>query len=151
MSPINFSVDNENDPYFIFSNFYLGKPIEINNVKFKTPQHYYQWMKFDDPIIKQRILNAPTAKSSIQLAKDYHYLINPNFYNNESGFMLNALRAKFSQNPIIGNELKNTKRQINAYIDDKYWSDGNEQLGIKLMQVRSELQNGALSFSNPYK
>jgi len=47
----------------------LDVPITINGVIFPTSEHYYQWQKFNDPIIKQRIINATTPELGFELVK----------------------------------------------------------------------------------
>ena len=142
-------------PYYIFTNYYEKAPFVINTIRYLTPLHYYQSEKFTDPIIKQRIINAQTARMATQLANLNKNLIIKDF--NDNGVMLSALRAKFSQYPDLASELVATmpKQLINHSLEDSYWADGGDgtgsnYLGRLLMQVRDELNNGSLSTSKPY-
>jgi len=144
-------------PYYIFTNFYEGSPLNIAGVMFKTVEHYYQWSKFSDPIIKQRIVNAPTAKMAIDVANKNKYLMIKDHDNIRNDIMLNALRAKFSQYPYLGDELKSTgnKQLIEHYMYDHYWADGGDgsgdnMLGQLLMKVRQELTNSTLTYDKPF-
>lgn len=152
-SSIKFFYDGS--PYFEFSNFYEGSPIVINGQIFKTPEHYYQWQKFIDPVIKSRIISAKTASLAIDTASNNIKLVNPNFKKNEA--MLNALRAKFTQHENLGQILLSTndRQLIEHNMLDDYWSDGGDgsgknKFGILLMQVRTELQHGILNFTTPF-
>jgi N-glycosidase YbiA len=143
-------------PYYEFTNFFEGAPIKINNISFKTAEHYYQWQKFNDPITKMRIINAPTARIATQIADKSNYLVIPNF--DKKSAMLTALRQKFSQYQTLGKILTSTSNKIliEHNMNDDYWSDGGDgsglnMLGILLMQVRDELNNGMLKYVNPAK
>ena len=118
----------------------------VAGVNFLTPEHYYQSEKFTDPIIKQRVINAQTARMAKQIANQNKNLVQQGFSLNENGVMLNALRAKFSQHPNLAAELVATRpRQlINHTLEDSYWGDGGDgsgwnYLGKLLAQVRDEL------------
>lgn len=146
---------DENQPYYIFSNNY-NAPITVNGIIFRTSEHLYQWQKFSDPVIKLRIVGAPTGKMAAEIAEKNKYLIVPDFDSKKDSAMLIALRAKFSQHPDLGKELmstgNNTIIQHNMY--DQYWSDGgngsgSNMLGKHLMKVREELTNGSISFDKP--
>lgn len=149
---------DEYQPYYEFTNFYEGAPIKVNNISFKTAEHYYQWQKFDDPITQNRIINAPTARMATEIAEKSKYLIVPKFNkkNKKNDAMLAALREKFSQYQTLGTVLLSTgdKQLIEHNMYDNYWSDGGDgsglnMLGILLMQVRSELKNATLKYTNP--
>jgi len=138
-------------PYYEFTNFYQGAPIKINDTSFNTTEHYYQWQKFTDPIIRSRIINAPTARMATDIAEKNKHLIIPNF--DKKNAMLIALREKFSQYQILGNVLTSTGNRtlIEHNMNDDYWSDGGDgsglnMLGVLLMQVREELNNGTLKY-----
>jgi N-glycosidase YbiA len=143
-------------PYYEFTNFYEGAPIKINDESFKTAEHYYQWQKFNDPITKLRIINAPTARIATDIADNSKYLIRNDF--DKKNAMLTALREKFRQYQTLGKVLTSTDNKIliEHNMHDDYWSDGGDgsglnMLGILLMQVREELNNGSLKYINPPK
>jgi hypothetical protein len=155
--PSSIKFYDEYQPYYIFTNFYENAPIIINGLLFKTAEHYYQWQKFNDPIIRQRIVNAPTARMSSDIARNNKYLIMPDFNKNKNEAMLKALRAKFSQHPDLGQELVQTgnRQLIEHSMYDDYWADGGDggglnNLGKLLMKVRQELQSGILTYATPY-
>lgn len=142
-------------PYYEFTNFYEDAPIIIRGQNFRTAEHYYQWQKFIDPVIKSRIIAAATAFLAIDTASEHKNLFDPKFSRDEA--MLNALRAKFSQHEDLGRILLSTndRQLIEHNISDDYWSDGGDgsgqnQFGVLLMQVRSELRDGILNFAEPF-
>ncbi|XWV26408.1 hypothetical protein QJ857_gp0661 [Tupanvirus soda lake] len=142
-------------PYYEFTNFYQRAPIRINNIIFKTPEHYYQWQKFDDIVARQRIIDAPTARIASDVAEKHKHLVIPNF--DKENAMLRALRAKFSQYQDLGNLLLSTgnRQLIEHNMYDDYWSDGGDGSGLNifgktLMKVRSELNDGTLTYTRPF-
>jgi ribA/ribD-fused uncharacterized protein len=142
---------DDDTPYYEFTNFYEGAPFKVKGVEFKTPEHYYQWQKFNDPIARSRIVNAPTARIASDIAEQNKHLVILNFVKDTA--MLNALREKFSRYRDLGKLLVSTSdRQLilhNMY--DDYWSDGGDgsgsnKFGRLLMQIRNELRSGILSY-----
>ena len=138
----------------MFSNFSEIFPFVIKNISYKTPVHYYQAERFSDPVTKQRIINAQTARIANQIANNNKNLLLARADDNT--LMFNALRAKFSQHPDLATTLVATspKRLINHSLEDSYWADGGDGsgsnfLGKLLEQVRTELASGTLT-SNPY-
>lgn len=95
---------------------------------------------------------------ALDIARNNKNVVVPDFFSTRNNIMLRALRAKFSQHSNLGNELKGTgnKQLIEHTFNDKYWGDGGDGsgqnwLGKLLMQVRTELQNGTLTYANPFR
>src|SRR5581483_2081439 len=99
-----------------------------NGIVFKTAEHYYQWQKFNDPTIKQRIINAPTAIIATDISLKNKNIVIPNFDKTKNDAMLKALRAKFSQHQDLGKELVQTGNRplIEHSMYDDYWADGGD-------------------------
>ena len=142
-------------PYYIFSNFYDKAPFIISGITYLTPEHYFQSEKFTDPIVRQRIIKAQTGLMAMQIANQNKNLAKQGF--NDMGLMLNALRAKFSQNPSIATDLVKTipNQLIFHTMNDNYWGDGGNgsgwnHLGQLLVKVRDELKTGTLSTTKPF-
>lgn len=130
----------------------------INGKTYNTSEHYYQSEKFNDPTLKQRIIDAPTPAAARNIAQANINLTIPTFHAQKNDIMLKALRAKFSQHPSLGNQLLATgdRQLIEHTANDNYWGDGGDgtganNLGKLLMQVRSELRNGTITYINPYR
>lgn len=130
-------------------------PFVIKGKTYKTPVHYYESQKFNDPITQQRIMQAQTARVATQISQSNSNLRLAKFDKN--GIMLDALRAKFTQHPQIAAELKTTGNRALIYhtLDDDYWADagdgsGENYLGKLLQEIRTQLLNNTLSTADPF-
>jgi len=47
------------EPYYAFTNFYAGTPIVIGGKSWPTSEHYFQAMKFNDPLNTRRNSHNP--------------------------------------------------------------------------------------------
>lgn len=130
-------------------------PFVIKDNIYKSPAHYYQTQLFSDPIVQQRIINAQTPRIAQQISQQNKNLYLANIDKNAA--MLRGLRAKFSQYPLLAEQLIATgsKPLIYHTMTDKYWADGGDgsgenYLGKLLEQVRTELIDKTLTIENPY-
>jgi ribA/ribD-fused uncharacterized protein len=137
-----YSVKNN---YGEFSNFALF-PILIDDVLWASSEHYYQAQKFLDPLLKERVRLASTPFLAAQIGRDPALPMRKNWNEIKDGVMLLALRAKFSQYPILQDLLRSTnKAHIYEHTkNDCYWADcydrtGLNKLGEQLMQIREEI------------
>jgi ribA/ribD-fused uncharacterized protein len=119
-------------------------PIMVNGIVYPSSEHYYQWLRFSDPIIKRRILTAPTPLIAKRISDNNKHLLIHNADDDQA--MLTALRAKFNQHRDLTNALLATGNSPLVYhrINDIYWADGGDgigenKLGQLLMRIRSEL------------
>jgi N-glycosidase YbiA len=131
--------------YGYLSNFYPS-PFEVDKIKYKTSEHYFQAKKTDasDPIFQQIIdaENPKTAKSlgsKCNLRKDWEEV--------KDKVMEEALIEKFKQNPALKEQLlkTGTAKLIEAAPSDYYWGQGKSgsgknKLGLILMKVRDMLK-----------
>jgi len=141
----NIFFGNKTDPSYFLTNYYLDAPIQVNGIAFPTSQHYYEWQRYNDPVMKQRVVSAASPDLSSQLSQKYPYLLIPNFDSDKA--MLNALRAKFAQYPILARALLDTGTRPLVFHNpyDTYWADGGDgeghnTLGNLLMIVRNEIK-----------
>lgn len=148
-------ISDTSNPHFELSNLFPSAPIIVNNIIYRSAEHYYQSQKFTDQTIQSRVMNAPTPNMAAQIAINYNFLSIPNFDKRKA--MLSSLRAKFSQISYLGDILLDTKDRplILHSMYDNYWADGGDGSGKNifgelLMQVRTELQNGIISYANPF-
>ena len=91
-----------------------------------------------------------------EIARKYNYLAISDFNKIKDSVMLDALRAKFSQYPLLAEEIKQTASDPIVYHNmyDTYWADGGDgsghnKLGKLLEQIRSELISGTLTTKKP--
>jgi ribA/ribD-fused uncharacterized protein len=146
MKRINFY--RVSDQYGEFSNFYESE-VNIDKKKYKTTEHYFQAMKYeDDKSYFDKICNAPSPSEAATLGRSRDKPMRKDWEKAKDGIMLKALRAKFTQNEILKKLLLSTGDAILAEHtkNDKYWGDGGDGTGINmlgklLMQVRTELSN----------
>lgn len=113
----------------------------------KTVEHYYQAQKFSGTEFEEVIRTQETPMQAKQ--KAHELLVSHKVYGWEAkkeSVMYEALLAKFTQNPELGELLKATKnrRLVEHSYDDGYWGDGKDgkgknRLGFLLTRLRYEL------------
>jgi ribA/ribD-fused uncharacterized protein len=154
-------IDSFRDDFHFLSNFYPAK-VTWNGRKFDTSEHAYQWAKSLDLNEQETILFTwreingdivpiPTTPGQAKRAGDA-VTKRENWDNIKAVFMLEILRAKFTQNFELRQKLLDTGDAIliegNTWCDT-YWgkcrcpkcgNKGLNVLGSLLMQVREELR-----------
>lgn len=155
--------------YGEFSNFYKSL-IKIDNKKFDTVEHYFQWNKFTDPWYKEQIYKQNTPGkvkylSSQQKGIQYPWQrplqeivkesikrgikIRDNWDNLRHFVMIDGVVAKFTQNKKLLKLLLSTKGKILRENSprDSYWGigkdkNGKNMLGKTLMCLRDLILTG---------
>ena len=132
--------------YNEFSNFYPS-PIVMGVVEWPTVEHYFQAQKFPgDHHLQTAILSAQTAASAKKLGRTRSPYFRQDWEEVKDMIMLEALQAKFEQNPDLGALLKSTGaaplKEKAAW--DNYWGtgktgNGRNRMGELLMIVRQGL------------
>lgn len=122
-----------------------------NGVFYKTVEHYYQSEKFDDPEIKNKIINAPTPKEASNIGRDRSNIRKDNFKDIKNQVMFEGILEKFRQNRDIAFKLIETRnREIaEATIDEYYWGIGKDKsgknvIGDILVRVRERIKREIL-------
>ncbi len=161
----------KNKPYYEFTNFYEPKkPINIDKREWKTSEHYFQAMKFTDLNTQETIRNQSSPRDAFSLARDLinknKSLLVANWHKSvKYQAMLDALKAKFSQDSSLKNLLLGTNNLIlvedtglnpNKNQIDTEWGAGldglgQNHLGRLLMLVREELKSGKKLTYDPDK
>lgn len=131
--------------YGEFSNFALF-PIVIDGLLWPSSEHFYQAQKFFDPLLKELVRTAASPFLAAQIGRDPNLPMREDWDEVKQGFMLVALKAKFSQYHVLQDLLRSTgSSQIFEHTaNDCYWADcgdrtGKNILGQQLMFVRSEI------------
>lgn len=131
--------------YGEFSNFALF-PIVIEGLLWPTSEHYYQAQKFFDPLLKEQVRAAASPFLAAQIGRDPNLPMRDDWDDVRDGFMMIALKAKFSQYDVLRTLLRSTlKSHIYEHTkNDCYWGDcgdrtGQNKLGQQLMQIRAEI------------
>jgi len=136
-----------NNEYRGFSNFAPSQMV-IKGKVYRTVEHYFQAMKFpDNPGWAEAIRVAPFPARAKALGAQKDMRQRDDWNRVREDFMLIGLRAKFSQNPGLLQQLKDTgTRTLIEAGPDAYWGEGRlkngkNRLGKLLMQVREEMRN----------
>ena len=122
-------------------------PISLESKMWYTAEHYFQTQKFHDETVQKEILRTRSAVEVIRIASNPKLRVRRDWDKLKVGFMLTAVRTKFTQIPDLKKLLLNTGEAelIDHTADDSYWGDGGDgsgknMLGMVLMDVRDELR-----------
>lgn len=135
--------------FFQFSNFY-EKEFTINDVTYRTIEHYFQSAKFisDDFEYGQKIINAKTPGKAKGLGRGNSKSLKKDWNESRVDIMYEGLKAKFTQNKDLMQLLLSTedKELIENNPSDSFWGIGKNQqgknmLGKLLMKLREELRS----------
>jgi len=132
------------DPYFEFSNFYVAS-FWIDNIEWKSVEHYFQAAKFEQTEYRSRIQMAETPMDARTLGQTRDLKVRKGWHSIKEGIMLTALRKKFEEES-LKELLISTEPAllVEKSPHDNYWGAGKSgagknRLGVLLMQVRDEL------------
>ena len=144
----NINFYGQNNPYGQFSNFYQAAFTDSENRKWKTTEHYFQAMKFEEhPEHFGAVQNASTPGASAKMGRSRQRPLRPDWEEVKDGIMMDALRYKFTQHQDLKDILMSTggKKLVEHTRNDRYWGDGGDgsgknMLGVLLMQLRDEFK-----------
>lgn len=120
--------------------------IEIWGNKFPTLEHAYQWAKFSDAEVKEKILNAPSVFLAWSIAQDYKEDVTKiDQYFDKVGTMKKLCQAKYFQHADIRDVLHSTGDDVieKLHPDDLFWGTwpnkpGENMTGKIWMQIRDD-------------
>ena len=122
-----------------------------NGKYFKTAEHYYQSEKFDDLEIKNKIINASTAKEAAAIGRDRKNKRIDNFREIKLGVMYEGVLEKFRQNSDIRSKLIEARNvEIKEMtVKESFWGmgpnlDGENHMGKILEVVREKVKREVL-------
>ena len=122
-----------------------------DGVFYKTVEHYYQSEKFDDPEIKNKIINADTPKEASNIGRDRNLKRIDDFKSIKNQVMFDGILEKFRQHRDIAYKLIETrnKKIAEATIDEYYWGIGKDKsgknvIGDILVRVRERIKEEIL-------
>jgi len=128
-----------------FSNF-SNHPFEVDGVRYKTSEHFYQAAKAINDKDRQKILSAKTPKECKKIANSIER--RDDWENVKFDIMLKALRAKVASYEFMGPKLLATGNEEIAEDSpyDAEWGLGKDGKGKNLlgkawMEIRNELKN----------
>lgn len=134
--------------YKEFSNFFPFE-IEIDGVKYKTTEHFFQAQKFSNTDIKQmkKVIDAVTPNKAATFGNDRSKPLRKDWELVKDDIMFIAIQAKFTQSQELGALLVSTgnAKLIEDAPRDYYWGcgqdgSGKNMLGELLMKLRDQLK-----------
>lgn len=132
----------------VFLNNFYNSLITIDGKGYSTVEHYYQASKVKDPDLFEEVRSASTPDLAKHLGRKYNS-VPGEFTAKKDQVMYAALTAKFVGNPDLKERLLATGDAllIEDSSKDMYWggalNGSKNKLGELLMQLRTELRNGA--------
>ena len=133
------------EPFGEFSNF-SRHGIEMDGQWWPTTEHYFQAQKFENPVYRETIRGAKTAKQAAELGRSRAMPLRADWEEVKEDIMYQAVRAKFTAHPALKTLLQSTGTEeiIENAPGDYYWGcgkdgSGKNRLGQLLMRVRAEL------------
>ena len=106
-------------------------PIQIEDKKYPTVEHYYQAMKAREfqPELEEKIRTTPSTKAVKALGDKVSNFVKEVWDTKQLEIMKRGVKAKFIQHPELLKQLQETgDKQIgNADARDSYWSIGTSQ------------------------
>ena len=130
--------------FYQFSNFYICK-FNLDNLIWKTVEHYYQAQKFIGTPYFDTIKDSETPGKAKKLGRSKVYKIRSDWEEIKIDIMKNAVRAKFEQNDDLKKLLISTNDNILAEHSrgDNFWGIGSKEkgknvLGKIIMSLRDE-------------
>lgn len=141
-------------PYGAFSNLFR-RDIVFEGEVFATSEHAYQAGKARKPAVRKWLMEAPSPSLLAMAAHGlYYWDVAPGWSTTKFDRMRAVLRAKFIQHDDLRDLLLSTgKARLveTATVDNevnRLWGEvngvGRNMLGVLLMELRAELQDGAV-------
>ncbi|MWC27338.1 NADAR family protein [Paenibacillus sp. MMS18-CY102] len=134
-----------NKPYGCFSNF-SKHPIELDNKRWATVEHYFQAMKFANTSFEEEIRLLRTPMEAAIAGRDRNKPLRKDWEEMKEAIMRRAIAAKCEQHESVRDILVSTGNclLIEHTKNDSFWGDGGDgsgqnKLGQMLMEIRSEL------------
>jgi N-glycosidase YbiA len=126
-----------NGTYGFLSNFFKA-PFHVNGHVYSTSEAYFQAMKFpDNPEIQDLIRKATTPFAAAKLGRNRQFLLRKDWEHVKEGVMKDALKFKFSSNPVLMERLLHTKglKIVEKSDKDAYWGTGFSGNGLNRLGV----------------
>lgn len=136
-----YSSQDEFGEFSNFSNF----GFEYENKYYKTVEHFYQSMKFEDLSYAEKIRLSNSPKIASDLGQSWSYSLKETWDVDKLNYMYAGVKAKFDFKEKLQKKLIETedKLLIENLPYDNYWGIGKDglgqnQLGTILMRVREK-------------
>ena len=136
----------QTDDYAEFSNF-APYGVAVDDVWWRTVEHYFQAMKFHDADYRERIRQSNKPKDAKALGMTRKIELRSDWEEVKDGIMFDAVRLKFHTHDVPRDLLLSTGDAdiVENAPMDAYWGCGPDgqglnKLGRILMRVREELR-----------
>jgi len=133
-------------PYALLANQSLST-FEARGKSWPSVEHYFQASKFLGTEHEEAIRTTPDPWNAHKLGRSRKYPLRKDWEEVKGSVMLEALRAKYSQNQNLRALLVSTSPKTIVYRshNDTYWGktakdEGANQLGEMLRQIRTEVR-----------
>ncbi|MGL5386824.1 MAG: NADAR family protein [Serratia sp. (in: enterobacteria)] len=140
-----------NESYGEFSNF-SKHGFWIDNVYWRTVEHYFQVHKFHDDELRNTMMNILSPMEVAKIGRDRRYPLRKDWESVKDDIMRLAVFEKFKQNDSARDVLLSTgsSQLVEHTKNDNYWADGGDgtgrnMLGIILMETRGLLKKESVS------
>lgn len=120
----------------------------MDDIYFKTGEHAFQFLKFNDEKIREEIINCNNPYDARTIGRKYKSERIPNWSEVKYDYLEKVFRLKMEQNPMVKDALLNTLNYtICEYCvdEDTEWgldnnNNGENRLGKAWMKVRDRLK-----------
>ena len=139
-------------PYYETSFFALhnfsANAIEIDGTTYPTAEHAFHALKFDDPRIREKIVNSSSPVTAFHLGKKYKPQRRADWDDIKVGVLEDIIRRKAQQNPDVKEALllSGDEQIVELNENDGFWGSGADGKGMNhtgkiLMKIRDELRS----------
>jgi len=125
---------------------YAPYPFSLEGSNWPTVEHYYQAMKFNDPVYQEKIRLAATAGQARKLGRNRLKRIRRDWREVKTTYMTRAIYTRCKTYPELSQQLAHSQTKLveNSQYD-YYWGcgrdrRGNNHYGKVLMNVREKLR-----------
>jgi ribA/ribD-fused uncharacterized protein len=132
--------------YGCFSNF-SRHAVFLKGKRWPTSEHYFQAQKFAGTPHEEEVRACKRPAEAAAMGRDRKLPLRRDWESVKEGVMMDALRAKFTQDEELKATLLGTGDAVlvEHTANDSYWGDGGDgsgknRLGHLLMRLRAELR-----------
>jgi hypothetical protein len=129
---------------------YSRHSFELEGLQWPSVEHYFQGMKFSDPGLQQRIIEAPHPREAVKIAKRNFLRKRKDWKKIQRVIMTRGTYIKCRTHSEVTEALLATGNAliIEASLYDHYWGCGRDQRGSNhygklLMEIRARLREEA--------
>ncbi|MEA3300365.1 MAG: NADAR family protein [Pseudomonadota bacterium] len=126
---------------------YSRHGFELEGCDWPSVEHYFQAMKFDDPVLRARVRLAPNPAAAARIARWRFWRVRKDWKKVQLVMMTRGTWIKCHAHPEVAAALLDTGERmiVESSLYDYYWGCGRDQRGHNyygkmLMDVREKLR-----------